>query len=162
MTADQSTEDRTSSLHLSGLHSRQGWLSLSQLSLVLVLILPRSCCHPLFDCFVLVLPRRHPSSFVSSSSSLVVCNLLFLSVVYLSSLVVLPHCCPLSLSSSSLVVRRRPRSPASLSSSSLVLRRHCHPASSSSLILPPAFLSSLSSLALVFFVVPPRPCPLSS
>jgi hypothetical protein len=51
-----------------------------QLSLVLVLILPRSCCHPLFDCCFIFLSCRPLLSFSLSSSSLIVCHL-FLIVV---------------------------------------------------------------------------------
>jgi hypothetical protein len=50
------------------------------LSLVLVLILPRSCCHPLFDCCFIFLSCRPLLSFSLSSSSLIVCHL-FLIVV---------------------------------------------------------------------------------
>jgi hypothetical protein len=54
------------------------------LSLVLVLILPRSCCHPLFDCCFIVLSCRPLLSFSLSSSSLIVCHLFLIVVRSLS------------------------------------------------------------------------------
>ena len=86
------------------IHNNQHYVGMIFFNLVLFAVAITLQVCRLFDCCVLVLPHRPPLSFSSSFIILVVCNL-FLIVVSLSSLVVLPHCYPWSLASSSFVVR---------------------------------------------------------